>query len=70
MIEDELLLELKRMEQLQTVRAEVAKKVNQLLDPIDESCFLSEKIETELENVSTTIKEAEALLVVDHSNNS
>ncbi|GLU19100.1 hypothetical protein SLE2022_353660 [Rubroshorea leprosula] len=69
-IEDELQLELRRIEQLRTVRAEAAEKVKQLFYAKGDSCFLSEKIETDLESVSATIKEAETLLGMGHSNNS
>ncbi|XP_022756048.1 kinesin-like protein KIN-12E [Durio zibethinus] len=63
-VDEELQLDSKRLEQLQTLRATTAEKVKQL----GHSGFLSEKMEEDLQSVCTTLEEAKILLGVVHSN--
>ncbi|XWS71380.1 hypothetical protein CRYUN_Cryun03dG0133500 [Craigia yunnanensis] len=65
-IDEELQLDLRRLEQLQTLKATTAKKVKQLAH----SGFLSEKLEEDLQSVCATLEEAKILLGVDDSNDS
>ncbi|KAL4335216.1 hypothetical protein GQ457_07G042920 [Hibiscus cannabinus] len=62
-IDEELKLELRRLEQLQTMRAASGQKVKQLLS---QSGLLSEKLEADLQSVWATFEEAKMLLGVDH----
>ncbi|XVE59694.1 hypothetical protein DITRI_Ditri05aG0066600 [Diplodiscus trichospermus] len=65
-IDEELQLDLRRLEQLQTLRTSTTEKVKQLAY----SGFLSEKLEEDLQSVCATLEEAKILLGVDHSNDS
>ncbi|XVF05055.1 hypothetical protein REPUB_Repub05bG0138100 [Reevesia pubescens] len=67
MMDEELQLDLRRLEQLQTLRATTAMKVKQM---DHHSGFLSEKLEAYLQSVCATFKEAKIYLGVDHSNDS
>ncbi|XVF47035.1 hypothetical protein PTKIN_Ptkin03bG0076700 [Pterospermum kingtungense] len=59
-IEEELQIGLRRLEQLQTLRATTAKKVKELAPP---GLLLSEKLEEELQSVCATLEEAKILLL-------
>ncbi|XWS73804.1 hypothetical protein CRYUN_Cryun02cG0160600 [Craigia yunnanensis] len=63
-IDEELQLDLRRLEQLQTMRVTTAKKVKQLAH----SGFFSENLEEDLRSACATLEEAKILLGVDHSN--
>ncbi|GMI81650.1 hypothetical protein like AT3G44050 [Hibiscus trionum] len=63
-IDEELKLELRRLEQFQTMRATSGLKVKQLL--LSHSGLLSEKLEADLQSVWTTFEEAKILLGVEH----
>ncbi|KAJ9178647.1 hypothetical protein P3X46_010515 [Hevea brasiliensis] len=60
-LEEELLPELRRIEELRTVRVAAAEKVIKLME--DRSCCLSEKMEKELLNVWASLVEAKKLLL-------
>ncbi|GAV86218.1 Kinesin domain-containing protein/Kinesin-relat_1 domain-containing protein [Cephalotus follicularis] len=62
-LEEELQLELKRIDELRTVKVTAAKKMTQLLeDKMSHSCFLSEKIQEELLTAWESVLEAKRLL--------
>ncbi|KAE8734813.1 putative ubiquitin ligase protein cop1 [Hibiscus syriacus] len=63
-VDEELNLEKRRLEQLQTLRATSGQKVKQLLS--SHSGLLSEKLEADLRSVWATFEEAKILLGVDH----
>ena len=65
-MDEELQFDLRRLEQLQTLRATTAENVKQLVH----SGLLSEKLEADLRSVCATFEEAKILLGVDHSNDS
>lgn len=67
-LEEELLPEMKRLEELKSVRVAAAKKITKLLE--DKSCqsCLSEKMEKELQNVWASIIEAKTLIAERNSN--
>ncbi|EOY33247.1 Kinesin, putative isoform 1 [Theobroma cacao] len=65
-MDEELQLDLRRLELLQTLRATAAKKVKQLAS----SGFLSEKLEADIQSVCANFEEARILLGVDHSSDS
>ncbi|XVF19596.1 hypothetical protein REPUB_Repub11eG0124500 [Reevesia pubescens] len=62
-MDEEMELELRRLEHLQTLRAATAEKVKQLAH----SGFVSEKLEADLQSVCATFEEAKILLGVDGS---
>ncbi|KAE8729390.1 fasciclin-like arabinogalactan protein 17-like [Hibiscus syriacus] len=62
--DEELKLEIRKLEQLQTLRAASGQKVKQLLS--SHSGLLSEKLEADLQCVWATFEEAKILLGVDH----
>ncbi|GMI99460.1 hypothetical protein like AT3G44050 [Hibiscus trionum] len=65
-VDEELKVEIRRLEQLQTLRATSGPKVKQLL--LSHSGLLSEKLEADLQCVWATFEEATILLGVDHGN--
>ncbi|BBN68080.1 P-loop containing nucleoside triphosphate hydrolases superfamily protein, partial [Prunus dulcis] len=62
-VEEELQIELRMLEELRTARALAAAKTMQLLDTRSGSCLLSEKMEEELQSVRKYVVEAKSLLV-------
>ncbi|OMO77011.1 hypothetical protein COLO4_25387 [Corchorus olitorius] len=65
-MDEELQLDLSRLEQMQKQRAAASEKVRQLVD----SGFLSQKLEADLQSVCASFEQAKILLRVDHSNDS
>ncbi|BFG34982.1 hypothetical protein CerSpe_212560 [Prunus speciosa] len=61
-VEEELQIELRMLEELRTARALAAAKTMQLLDTRSGSCLLSEKMEEELQSVRKYVVEAKSLL--------
>ncbi|KAF4371050.1 hypothetical protein G4B88_002979 [Cannabis sativa] len=66
-LEEELLVESKRVQELQKARAMATEKISQLLDTGSHSGFISEKMEEELQSVRKSIVEAKLLLGVEES---
>ncbi|POO01404.1 Kinesin-like protein [Trema orientale] len=62
MLEEELLLDSRRIQELQKAKAMAAEKTTQLLDTGSRSGFVSEEIEQELQSVRTSVVEAKLLL--------
>ncbi|KAK8550760.1 hypothetical protein V6N12_039450 [Hibiscus sabdariffa] len=63
-IDEELKVEIRRLEQLKTLRATSEQKLKQLL--LSHSGLLSEKLEADLQSVWATFEKATILLGVDH----
>lgn len=61
-LEEELQIELKKMDELRISRALAAEKTTQFWDTRSDSCFLSEKMEEELQSVREYVLEAKSLL--------
>nr|XP_011461802.1 PREDICTED: phragmoplast orienting kinesin-1 isoform X2 [Fragaria vesca subsp. vesca] len=66
-LEEELQIELEKMDELRLSRALAAEKTSQFLDTRSDSCFLSEKIEEELQSVREYVLEAKSLLGEENS---
>ncbi|XP_062015914.1 kinesin-like protein KIN-12E [Rosa rugosa] len=66
-LEEELQIELKKMDDLRISRALAAEKTNQFLDARSNTCFLSEKMEVELQSVREYVLEAKSLLGEENS---
>ncbi|BBH05370.1 P-loop containing nucleoside triphosphate hydrolases superfamily protein, partial [Prunus dulcis] len=66
-VEEELQIELRMLEELRTARALAAAKTMQLLDTRSGSCLLSEKMEEELQSVRKYVVEAKSLLGESYS---
>lgn len=68
-LEEELQLQLRRVEELQALRSAAEEKKSKLLEHINgSSCLLSEKMEGELQSVWAYVLEAKTLLLDDESN--
>ena len=68
MLEEELLVEAKRIQELQKAKTMAAEKTTQLLDTSCNWGFVAEKIEEELQSVRTIVVEAKLLLGEGSSN--
>ncbi|XP_048234515.1 kinesin-like protein KIN-12E isoform X2 [Ricinus communis] len=66
-MEEELLPELRRLEELRAVKTAAAEKMTKLLEETtSDSSFLSQKLEAELQNAQASILEAKTLLLVQN----